>query len=164
MKFIHRCWCLLLGAFLPNACSENPYDPPAPEYGAPYATVIVDGVVVDNLGAPIRNIRVEMNGFGATTSDTLGNWSIDTEGFASCVADTQIACGLEATEVDGLENGGPYQPTMVVLELEQTSPGSGFNLGTFEQHEITIVMEDMALEYGPQCAAAERARKNGGKS
>lgn len=158
MKFLHRCWCLLLGALLPSSCTEDAVDP-APEYGAPHATVILDGVVVDNLGAPVKDIVVEMDHFGSTTSDALGNWSLQGVGFDACVVDTLVACGLVATDVDGPDNGGPYAPTLVALDLEQTAPGSGFNLGTYEQHDIRIVMEDIPVEYGPQCAKTTRARK-----
>ena len=156
MKFIHRCWCLLLGALLPQACSDNPTDPPAPEYGAPYATVNLDGEVVDVAGAPVRDIVVEMDGFGSATSDASGKWSLESHGFSSCIADSQLTCGLEAKDVDGPDNGGPYPPSLVVLDLQQTQPGSGWNLGTFEQHDVKIVMEDVAVEYGPQCATAKR--------
>ena len=160
MKVLHRWWCLLLGALLPSACSESIVDPPeygpAPEYGAPHATVILDGVVVNNLGSPIKDIVVELDGFGSTTSDTLGHWALNKVGFSSCLTDTLVACGLEATDVDDAENGGPYDPELVILDLEKTSPGIGWNLGTWEQHDVRIVLDEPAMEYGPQCARAAR--------
>jgi hypothetical protein len=122
--------------------------------------VILDGVVVDNLGAPVKDIVVEMDSFGSTTSNDLGIWSLQSAGFSNCLADTLVACGLVASDVDGTDNGGPYPPTLVELDLEQTSPGSGFNLGTYEQHDIRIVMEDVAVEYGPQCATLKRPQEN----
>jgi putative lipoprotein (rSAM/lipoprotein system) len=158
MKLLNRFWCLLLGVLLPNSCSDNSVDP-TPEYGVPQATVILDGVVVDNLGAPVKDIVIEMDHFGSTVSDSLGNWSMENVGFDACVVDTQIACGLVATDVDGIENGGPYPPTLVGLDLEKTKPGGGFDQGTYEQHDIRIVMEDVIVEYGPQCAKAARDRK-----
>lgn len=158
MRFLNRCWCLLLGMLLPSSCSDSGVDP-TPEYGVPQATVILDGTVVDNLGAPVKGIVIEMDHFGSTVSDSLGSWSMEDIGFDACVADTQVACGLVATDVDGSENGGPYPPTLVALDLEQTKPGNGFDMGTYEQHDITIVMEDVIVEYGPQCAKAARDRK-----
>lgn len=162
MKFLHRCWCLLLGALLPTACGDNidaPEYGPAPEYGVPQATVKLDGVVVDVSGAPVRDIVVTMDGFGATASDIQGIWSLNKTGFAACVPDTQLVCSLEATDEDGVENGGPYPPTLVILDLEKTQSGSGNNLGTYEQHDIRIVMDDVIAEYGPECAKAARDRK-----
>ena len=155
MKFIHRCWCLLLGALLPSACSDNT-NGPLPEYGMPQATVKLDGEVVDVAGAPVRDIVVEMSGFGSTTTDASGKWLLDEVGYSSCVEDDKLSCGLEAKDVDGPANGGPYPPSLVVLDLQQTQPGSGWNLGTFEQHDVRIVMDDVAVEYGPQCATAKR--------
>jgi putative lipoprotein (rSAM/lipoprotein system) len=154
---------MLLGALLPSACDENPTDPPTPEYGVPQATVKLDGVVVDERGAPVRDIRLELEGFGSATSDTLGVFSLSSTGFASCVVDSQLACGLEATDVDGPDNG-MYEPTMVVLDLQQSQPGSGWDLGTFEQHDIEVVMPDIGLEYGPICAAIERLHRELGES
>jgi hypothetical protein len=162
MKFLHRCWCLLLGTLLPSACSDTTFSPeygPTPEYGVPLATVIVDGVVVDLRGAPVKDIVVEMEHFGSTTSDSLGEWSMQNVGLDTCVVDTQTACGLEARDVDGIANGGPYPPTLVLLDLQQTVPGSDFSLGTWEQHDIRIVMEDVVVEYGPECAKAAYASK-----
>lgn len=159
MKFLHRCWCLLLGALLPSACSDSPVDVeygPAPEYGAPHATVIVDGVVVNNVGAPIKDIVVGLDGFGSTASDTLGRWSINKVGFSACLTDTLVNCGLEATDVDGADNGGPYDLELVILDLVKTSSGTGWNLGTWEQHDVRIVMEEPVMEYGPQCARVAR--------
>jgi putative lipoprotein (rSAM/lipoprotein system) len=158
MKFLHRCWCLLLGALLPSACSDNA-NGPTPEYGMPLATVNLDGEVVDVVGAPVRDIVVELDGFGSTTSDASGKWSLNGVGFNSCVADSQITCGLVAKDVDGAANGGPFPPTLTVLDLEQTAPGGGWSLGTFEQHDVKIVMEDVAIEYGPQCVAAKIMRE-----
>jgi hypothetical protein len=155
MKFLHRCWCLLLGALLPNACTDSGVDP-APEYGVPQATLKLDGVVVDSRGAPVKDILIELDNFGSTTSDALGGWSMVSVGFDSCVIDTLTACGLVASDPAG---PGMYMPTLVNLDLVQTAPGSGFNLGTYEQHSIRIVMDDVAVEYGPECAKAAYGRK-----
>ena len=157
MKFLHRCWILLLGTLLPSACGDNPID--TVEYGAPIANLKVDGVVVDNVGAPVKDIVVELEGFGSTTSDAEGDWSLETSGFSSCLADTQVVCGLVASDVDGPDNGGPYPPTLVPLDLVKTKPGSGWNVGTYEQHDIRIVMEDILVEYGVPCAKAALKRK-----
>lgn len=158
MKFLHRCWCLLLGALLPSGCGDDTIEP-TPEYGVPYATVKLDGDVVDFVGQPVKDIVVEMDGFGSTTTDESGTWSLAANGFNACVTDSHLTCGLVATDVDGSANGGPYPPSMVVLDLEQTAPGHGFGVGTFEQHDIRIVMEDVLVEYGPQCVAAKLARE-----
>ena len=52
-----------------------------------------------------------------------------------------------------------YMPTMVDLALVQTAVGSGWHMGIYEQHNIRIVMEDIAVEYGPECAKAAYGRK-----
>ena len=157
MKFLHRCWLLLLGTLLPSACGDNPID--AVEYGAPIANLKVDGVVVDYAGTPVKDIVVEFDGFGSTTSDAEGDWSLESSGYSSCLADTQVVCGLVASDVDGSDNGGPFLPTLVPLDLVKTKPGSGWNVGTYEQHDIRIVMEEIAAEYGVPCAKAALARK-----
>ena len=154
----------MIGVLLPGACSDNGLEPeplygPVPEYGAPHATVILDGVVVDGTGDPIRDIAVELDGFGGTTSDSLGRWSLNRVGYSSCLTDSLVGCGLEATDVDSTENGGPYLPELVILDLDKTQDGSGYNLGTFEQHNIRIEMDETAVLYGPQCAAAARKRQ-----
>jgi putative lipoprotein (rSAM/lipoprotein system) len=155
MKFLNRCWCLLLGALLPAACSDNGVDPV--EYGAPHATLNLDGVVADNLGTPVKDIVLEVEGFGSTTSDEQGVWSLQSVGFSSCLTDSMIVCGLTATDVDGTDNGGPYPPTLVELDVEKTEDGSGWNIGTFEQHDIRVIMEDVVVEYGPLCVRAALA-------
>ena len=119
----------------------------------------MDGEVVDVAGTPVKDIEVQMLGFGKTTTDESGKWSLGEVGYNQCIADSQLTCGLVATDVDGAANGGPYPPSMVVLDLEQTAPGGGWDMGTYEQHGLRIVMEDVYIEYGPQCVAARLAHE-----
>lgn len=155
MKLIYRCLCLVLGAVLGSGCSDSTdpiEDDPIAEYGMPSATVRVDGRVTDMIGLPIPGIEVTFPGAGVDTTDAQGNWSIDNEQvFLGCTMDDQVDCSVIAKDIDGPVNGGPFPSSEVVLDLVQTKPGSGWNTGTWEQHDINIEMID-AVEYGPPMA------------
>ena len=144
MRWIQRILCTVLGGILGLGCGDDGVSPgpgPEPEYGVPRARFRLDGVVRARLGGgPLRGIRVLMRRNGqvdstiaAATGDD-GRWAIDAEGFP-CGAE----CRLLASDPDGPLNGGSFADTIVVLNLEQTAPGSGsWFAGTFEQHDIEV--------------------------
>ena len=152
----------MLGAILGSGCSDST-DPveygPMPEYGVPSGTVRVDGRVVDYQGTPIPGVEVSMAGAGADTTDAAGNWSIDQQStFIPCAHNNTTDCLVAAKDIDGAANGGPFPSVEVVLDLTQTEPGSGnWDLGTWEQHAVEIVMDD-AVKYGPPMARMPRPK------
>ncbi len=158
MKMIYRCLCAVLGAILGSGCSDPTepvpeYAPPIPEYGVPNGTVRIDGRVTDHLGIPIPGVQVSFDNTWADTTDAEGRWAIDREHtYIPCVTNPLADCLLDAEDIDGPDGGGFYPPTQVTLDLTQTEPGSGsFDQGTWEQHDIDVVMTD-AVEYGPPVA------------
>ncbi len=156
MKLIYRCLCLVLGAVLGSGCSDST-EPveygPMPEYGVPSGTIRLDGRVLDHVGAPISGVEVSFLGALADTSDAAGAWSLDGQhGYIPCVDGGPTDCEVVATDIDGPANGGPFPPVTVTLDLTQTVPGNGgYDQGTWEQHNIDIVLDD-AVEYGPPVA------------
>ena len=159
MKLIYRCLCLVLGAVLGSGCSDST-DPveygPIAEYGVPTGTVRISGRVTSDMGGPINGIQVTFPGAGADTTDTQGNWSIDQDRvFITCIEDDQTECIINADDIDGPDNGGVFLSSQVALDLVQTKPGSGWNTGTWEQHDISITMMTDAVEYGPPVARVE---------
>ncbi len=148
MKLIYRCICMVLGAILGSGCS-NSMDPPEygvmPEYGVPTGTINITGRVVDDQGAPISGVQVSFQGAGADTTDAQGGWAIHRENDnIPCDVSNDTNCTIEAEDIDGPANGGTYAPSEVVLDLEQTDPGSGsYDLGTWEQHDIDVVMTEV---------------------
>jgi putative lipoprotein (rSAM/lipoprotein system) len=147
VKLIYRCLCMVLGTLLGTGCSDDMNDPveygPMPEYGVPTGSIHVTGRVVDNQGTPIEGARVAINFADADTTGVDGSWTIEEDyAFIPC-ADGSTDCTVEATDIDGPANGGPYQPTEVILDLDQTDPGSGsYDLGTWEQHGVDIVLDE----------------------
>lgn len=150
MKMIYRCVCMVLGAILGTGCSSDLNDPveygpgPMPEYGVPTGTINITGRVINDQGAPIPGVEVSFDYAVADTTDALGNWAIDRGGvYFPCDLENENECTVQAEDIDGPANGGPYPPAETGLNLEQTEPSSGsFDLGTWEQHGIDIVMRD----------------------
>ena len=146
MKLIYRYLCLALGTILGTGCSD-PADMveygPMPEYGVPTGTVHVSGRVLDQGGTPIQGVQVSVDFALPDTTDAQGHWAIDQNSTYIPCADGQTHCLVEAEDIDGPDNGGPFPPTSTVLNLIQTVPGSGtFNMGTWEQHGIDIVLSN----------------------
>lgn len=165
MKLVYRCLCAVLGAILGAGCSNNLGEPveygPMPEYGVPTGRVRVDGRVLDGIGAPIPGIEVALATGPADTTDADGNWAIDAQGVYIPCADGGAACIVEATDIDGAANGGPFPAVEATLDLEQTAPGAGYlDVGTWEQHGVDIAMDD-AAEYGPPRASLPQRRGAG---
>jgi putative lipoprotein (rSAM/lipoprotein system) len=113
---------------------------PLVEYGMPHAEYKLDGTVVSAMDqSAIEGILVTLISQGSTpnggdlsaVTDTQGKWTID--GMALPCHD----CEAEADDVDGAQNGS-YQSATVALNLSQTAAGSGWDNGTFEQHDVTI--------------------------
>jgi len=158
MKLIYRCICMVLGTILGTGCSSDMNDPveygpgPMPEYGVPTGTVSITGRVIDNVGEPIPGVEVNFNGAGADTTDAEGNWAINRDHvFFSCDINSGDDCTVEAKDIDGPDNGGPYPPSEVTLDLEQTEPSSGsYHLGTWEQHGVDIVMTEADKKRQPR--------------
>ncbi len=146
MKLIYRYICIALGAILGSGCSDSTSpDPveygPMPEYGVPSGTVHASGRVLDNEGTPVQGIQVSVEFALPDTTDAQGNWAIDQNSTYIPCSDGQTDCLVEAEDIDGPDNGGTYPTASVVLELEQTEPGSStFDLGTWEQHGLDIVL------------------------
>jgi len=168
MKLIYRCLSLVLGAILGAGCSDTT-DPveygPMPEYGVPSGHLVIDGTVRNTLGQPVPGIEVAFNGAGADTTDAAGAWSIDREyAFIPCAMISEADCTVAAEDIDGPANGGPYLPNQTLLDLIQTDPGSGsWDLGTWEQHGISITLTEVAAEYGPPPAKMAAPPKRTGK-
>ena len=166
MKLIYRCLCMVLGAILGSGCSDST-DPveygPMPEYGVPTGAILLDGRVINDIGAPIPGIQVSYYGAGIDTTDADGKWAIEhSQTYIPCADGGQSACQLEAKDIDGPVNGGPYPPALVTLDLTQTEPGNGgYDLGTWEQHGIEVLMTD-AAEYGPPVAGAKGSKPPAG--
>jgi len=109
------------------------------EYGMPYAQYVVSGHVEDANGDPINGIELALgaNTYEPAHSGPDGTWSIDTSG-SFCHPD----CTVEATDVDGADNGGLYEPKTVDITLTQTDPGSGtWDEGTWEVHDVAIQLD-----------------------
>lgn len=147
MKLIYRYLCIAFGVILGTGCSD-PSDPggeveygPIAEYGVPTGTVHASGRVLDHLGTPIPGVQVSVDFALPDTTDAQGNWAIDENSAYIPCSDGHDDCLVEAEDIDGPANGGPYPTTSVVLNLVQTTPGSGsWNVGTWEQHGIDIVL------------------------
>ena len=143
MRLIYRCLCVVLGAILGTGCNDS--ESPA-EYGMPSGTIRVDGQIVDEDGHPVPGIRVAFSGARPDTTDAAGNWSIDDSGaLLACVNDPYAPCTLDVQDVDAPDNGGSFQPEQVELDLVQTQQGSGWNQGTWEEHDIRIVVTESRL-------------------
>jgi len=105
------------------------------EYGMPYATYKVSGHVEDQNGDPIRGIEVVLG--DRAYSDANGAWSIESSG-PSC----HSSCTVQATDVDGADNGGLYESKTVDITLLQTDPGSESpEDGTWEAHDVVIQLD-----------------------
>ncbi len=163
MKLIYRCFCAVLGAILGSGCSDSS-EPveygPMPEYGVPSGTVRVDGRAIDALGAPIPGIVVGLPVYGEyadlDTTDAAGRFDLEASGVRPCPLDSDGVCTVKAADIDGPANGGPYPVATAPLDLQRTVPGSGsWDLGTWEQHGLDILMDD-AAEYGPPPAPRQR--------
>ena len=163
MKLIYRCLCAVLGAILGSGCSDSS-EPveygPMPEYGVPSGTVRVAGRTVDWSGAPVPGIVVGLPYQGryadVDTTDAAGRFDLEAQGALPCLLEGGGVCVVEANDVDGPANGGPYPAATAPLDLVQTAPGNGaWDLGTWEQHGLDILMDD-AAEYGPPPAPRRR--------
>ena len=139
MKLIYRCLCLVLGSILGSGCSDNTG---LAEYGMPYGKLRLDGRVTDDQGTPIPGVQVHYAYSKADTTDADGKWSINDD-WASvwCATSEQEDCTVGATDIDGPDNGGTYQPKEVELDLLQTEGASGdWYQGRWEQHNIEIIV------------------------
>jgi len=123
-----------------------------PEYGVPTGTIHVAGRVVDDQGAPIPGAQVTFDYAEFDTTDAEGTWALNQENaYFPCANGGQAHCTVEAEDIDGPANGGPYPPSEVVLNLVQTEPGSGsWDQGTWEQENIEIVLTNNKKESAPE--------------
>lgn len=139
MKLIYRCICLVLGALLGAGCDSD--DGTRVEYGQPHGTLRLDGHVQDEAGDPIAGIQVYHYGCEPDTTDAQGAWAIEDE-FAQvpCSEGDSLRCAVVASDIDGAE-GGQYKEALELLDLTRTEEGSGWYEGTFEQHDIDLVLE-----------------------
>lgn len=156
MKMIYRCICMVLGAILGTGCSDinDPeYGPlPMPEYGVPTGSVSVTGRVVTESGDPIPGVEVGFGWTGVDTTDVEGNWDISrNNSYYPCEESSEGACIVEAKDIDGEDNGGPYPLAQVELDLIQTeSPSGSYDLGKWEQHNVIIEMIDADKKWKPR--------------
>ena len=128
------------------SCSKNPYTPPAPEYGMPYAKIKISGSVSDKAsGTPLDSISINFRGSDFFSNDS-GIWAIDNEGFP-CNLEGFAPCSLVVTDIDGADNGGDFMTITIPLDLQKTQNGSGtWYLGQYEQHNIDVQMEKKPTE------------------
>lgn len=133
-KIFYRLIVALLGpVIVSSGCTSSP----GGEYGAPHAEYKLDGTVVDEAGAPIGGIEIQFDET-VTYSDSDGNWIIESsERF--CDDD----CYVTALDIDYEENGF-FQEKEMALDLVKTAESDGrWDEGSFEQHNIEIVMEEI---------------------
>lgn len=138
---------LILG-FILTSCDSSPIinnkDDPGSgtaEYGTPSAVYKISGHVKDTQDNPIEGIQISFQHISVLT-DNEGEWNIDSTTFP-CWDDE---CELLVEDIDGPDNGGEFQDKTVDLNLQQTEDGSGWNDGTFEEHSIEIVVEEVVDE------------------
>jgi putative lipoprotein (rSAM/lipoprotein system) len=108
----------------------------------PHATYKFSGKITAAITeAPIKGIRVSFPDRETTSSDAQGAWSLVAEGCRPCGLGGWGPCEIIFTDVDGADNGGTFAELSFPLEPTQTQPGSGWNEGTFEQHDIETELE-----------------------
>jgi len=108
-----------------------------PLYGAPpidTAEYKLSGTVVDSDSkAPIPGVSLSLGWSQTVTSDKDGVWSIDTR------APLRGDYALNARDIDGAANGS-YLELEVPVAPTQVLPGSGNDMGVYEQTNIQVSM------------------------
>ena len=134
-----------LGMSCERSSTVIEYGPPVVEYGMPFASYMLSGQVVKATDqSPLNGIEVTFLD-STIVSDSTGTWSLDIDNYQPCGFGGFPICSLYIDDIDGPFNGGEFEPTLVALELIQTEDGGSFYYGMFEQHGITIELN----EYGP---------------
>ena len=108
------------------------------EYGAPHVHYTLSGrTVARGTGAPIRGIRVRLNGVrrASALSDSAGKWLLIAEAVSPCGR----ACTMTAIDPDGPANGGAFDSLTVRIAPRQTRPRSE---GAFEQSGIVFELHE----------------------
>jgi len=138
-KLCCKVFIFLFGLFGFAGCGEEMQPG---EYGMPWAKYILDGSVKNESATPIKGIEIkflfEDSLISETVTDDDGNWAIE-DGF---VYNCRDMCSVVATDIDGGDNGGSYKPKTLDIESEQTVEGEGWGLGTYEQHDIDMQLEE----------------------
>lgn len=132
-RSLSKLFLLLLGWLGLASCVTDP-DPP--EYGMPYADFLIDGTVVSaEAKEPIQGIELKFKD-KTTFSDANAKWSFAVRGtpFPSTYF-------IIATDVDGDDNGGAFDPDTVWISPTKTKPGLDWYAGVFEQHNIVIELD-----------------------
>ncbi len=130
-----KLFLLLLGWLGLASCVTDP--DPQPEYACPYADFLIDGTVVSaETKEPIQGIELKFKD-RTTFSDETSKWSFNLRGtpFPSTYF-------IIATDIDGDDNGGTFDPDTVWISPTKTKSGSGWYVGVFEQHDIVIEMDE----------------------
>ena len=83
------------------------------KYGCPYAEFEVKGKVTDQAGQPLKDIRVVVNRYDTTKTDSLGQYYKETQLMGAVTGMVPI----EAVDMDGEANGGTFAPTTVYVNL-----------------------------------------------
>lgn len=134
MRLIYRLLVTSLGLLGFAGCGESNV-----MYAQPYAVYRLDGQVVTvKEKQPITGIEIYLlpRRTGIAFSDTSGFWEFDGH-----VYDEVSSCSLYVRDVDGDSNGGKFEDKKVPLTLTKTAAGSGWDLGTYEQHDIQIELD-----------------------
>lgn len=137
-KALSRFFLLLLSWLGLASCLT---DPEPVEYACPYADFLLDGTVVNSESKePIQGIEIKFKE-KTTYSDETSKWSFAMRG--TPFPNTYF---IIATDVDGDDNGGTFDPDTVRISPTQTISGRGWYTGVFEQHDIVIELDKTELE------------------
>ena len=130
-KVCSKFFLLFLGWLGLSNCLTDPG--PEPEYGMPYANFRLDGTIVQaNTQDPIPGIELTFQNKTVHSNDS-GKWSFTMQG-----PPFPKTYFIIATDVDGADNGGTFDPDTVGINPTRTIPGSGWYAGVYEQHGIEI--------------------------
>jgi putative lipoprotein (rSAM/lipoprotein system) len=105
------------------------------EYGMPHASFEIKGVVTDEAGEPVRDIKISVRDaapdrsegeVGVGITNAYGYYSVDGSWFGG----SDLVVAVE--DIDGDKNGGEFAPQDRELKIEEEDyvGGEGWNRGT----------------------------------
>lgn len=120
-----------------TACDTN--DDTLPAFGAPRATVLVQGYVVDKDSNPIPGIEVGNRYFDTNTrTGEDGSYEIGSVIFS-------LTAYLQFADTDGEENGGAFKSgglNVTFTEADRVKQGNGaLDRGSFAKSGVNVMLE-----------------------